>query len=59
MPAKITRSLDEVIADDAEATFSLLGLSLKDKKPSKGKGKGKSENPSTYADLEEYNGGNE
>ncbi len=53
-PAKITRSLDEVIADDAEGAFSILGLSLKGKKP--GKGKSKSKGPETYQDLEDIGG---
>jgi hypothetical protein len=53
-PAKITRSLDEVIADDAEGTFSILGLSLRGKKP--GKGKGKLKGPETYKDLEDMGG---
>ncbi len=55
-PVKITRSLDEVIADDAEAAFSILDLSLKEKKPKKGVGKSK--DSLTYKDLEEYEGGN-
>ena len=54
-PVKITRSLDDFIADDAEGVFSQLGLSLKGKKPTKGKGKSKE--PSSYADLEEQGGG--
>ncbi|MHA1451595.1 MAG: hypothetical protein ACTSRD_01900 [Promethearchaeota archaeon] len=54
IPAKITRSLTEVIADDAEGAFSTLGLSLKGKKP--GKEKGKPKGPETYKDLEEMGG---
>jgi hypothetical protein len=54
---KISRSLDEMIADDAEGIYSQLGLSLKDKHPGKGKGKGKSSSE-IYTDLEEPQGGN-
>ncbi|MBN2157207.1 MAG: hypothetical protein JW776_14275 [Candidatus Lokiarchaeota archaeon] len=54
---KITRSMDELIADNAEGAFSLLGLSLKDKKI--GKGKGKSKSSESYMDSEKLEGGNE
>jgi hypothetical protein len=54
---KITRDVDEIIADDAEKAYSLLDLSLKDRKLKKTVGKSKE--PLTYEDLEDFEGGDQ